>query len=98
MHHFAFSRVRVGLCEQIPTRVGEVAGQDLPASVRPTECNRAHDAVLSGCNEPGPFSEGYLDKGTQGSLLMAFSRRENKGSHRHARANRNAHRAEAGHT
>jgi len=26
--------VRVGLCEQIPTRVGEVAGQDLSASVR----------------------------------------------------------------
>jgi hypothetical protein len=30
-----------------------------------------------GCNEPGPFSEGYLDRGTPGSLLMAFSRSEN---------------------
>lgn len=31
------ARVRVGLCEQIPTRVGEVAGQDLSASVRHAE-------------------------------------------------------------
>jgi hypothetical protein len=33
-------------------------------------------AASVGCNEPGPFSEGYLDKGTQGSLPMAFPARE----------------------
>src|SRR5436305_13902026 len=33
----------------------------------------------SGCNEPGPFSERYLDRGTPGSLLMAFPGTGNKG-------------------
>ena len=48
------ARVRVGLCEQIPTRVGEVAGQDLSASVRhtsvrtalpPMGCGRIHRGI-----------------------------------------------------
>jgi hypothetical protein len=32
-----------------------------------------------GCNEPGPFPELYLDRGTPGSLLMAFPGTGNKG-------------------
>jgi hypothetical protein len=29
-------------------------------------------SVCVGCNEPGPFPERYLGRGTPGSLLMAF--------------------------
>src|SRR5262249_59809421 len=32
-----------------------------------------------GCNEPGSYPERYLDRGTSGSLLMAFPGTGNKG-------------------
>jgi len=46
------------------------------ASVRPTECNRARDAALSGYNEPGHFSLSYLDKGPRDSFMMGVPNRE----------------------
>ena len=46
---------------------------------------RSHAARIRGCNEPGPFPEGYLDKGTPGSLLMAFPGTGNKGVARNLR-------------
>jgi len=33
---------------------------------------------IGGCNEPGPFRKGYLDKGASGSLLMTFPATGNK--------------------
>src|SRR5262245_33196281 len=40
---------------------------------------REHSLARSGCNEPGPFSEGYLNGGALGSLLMAFPGTGNTG-------------------
>ena len=37
---------------------------------------RSCGARIRGCNEPGPFSEGYLDKGAHASLRMVFPARE----------------------
>jgi hypothetical protein len=41
-----------------------------------TSARTAIPPICSGCNEPGRFRKGHLDKGTQGSLLMAFPARE----------------------
>src|SRR6516225_5478858 len=51
----------------------------LRAAARPTECKTAFGVARFGCNEPGPFPERYLDRGTPGSLLMAFPGTGNKG-------------------
>lgn len=48
------ARVRVGLCEQIPTQGGQVAGQDLSASVRPTS---ARISIF-------PVNSGHIDRRT----------------------------------
>src|SRR5215813_876455 len=60
-----------------------------PASVRV--------AARFGCNEPGPSPERYLDRGTPGSLLMAFPGTGNKGVTSTTRAGRSAQRAEDRH-
>jgi hypothetical protein len=48
------------------------------ASVRHAEVNLHRSLFYFGCNDRALFQRGYLDKGTQRSMLMAFSRSENK--------------------
>jgi hypothetical protein len=58
-------------CAGFRVVLAETGGRSSPAQEA-----FASYATCFGCNEPGPFSEGYLDKGTQGSLLMAFPARQ----------------------
>jgi hypothetical protein len=43
-----------------------------PPRVRHTSARIAIPPICCGCNEPGPFPERDLDRGTPSSLLMAF--------------------------
>src|SRR5262249_12733434 len=74
-HRFAGTHgLNLALILPSPVGQGKVLDQGTGA-LRIAHREPCRDA-RPGCNEPGPLSEGYLDKGTHGSLLMAFPARE----------------------
>ena len=65
----AFYRRRIRRSLRPPLRVSGVT----------TAARNVDPPICSGCNEPGPFPERCLGRGTPGSLLMAFPGTGNKG-------------------
>jgi hypothetical protein len=60
------------LTAEIAEHLGAIAGE----VVQFHNLHPGHAVSGTGSNEPDRFSESYLDKGTRGSLLMAFPARE----------------------